>query len=414
MTYAGDTFECEEKQPDDQAMEALLADPEFEEARNELAEAFDRLEKDPTIRSPEHEGIFTYEDPVLANAALTARENGDAAVSPAAVVPGEELTSKMRWMLMGVKWMRARMRSDEYLKDLASISPKPPTKFGVKPFRIAVVGDAGFKGYAQDTVLKMMLQRHKESPFDIAIHLGDVYFAAGIKQMQRNFLVPFSALRNLNCPVYTLCGNHDLYYGAEAYRESLTLLNQPGRYFSIENDHWRVACLDTSLGAATIMGNDGRLDDGQIAWLQGLLELNDGKRLVFLSHHFIISGWDKPAESLRHQLADDVQNKLFAWYWGHEHRAAAYDPGEHSFYGASVGNGAFPDRWSKPSQTPTPVWYSNSRCKCFGARDYWPHGYAELEFQEDKLLETIHLEKGERLDSELTSAGAKRQIFPAK
>lgn len=200
--------------------------------------------------------------------------------------------------------------------------------------------------------------------------------------MSRNFLVPFSALRRSECPVYTLCGNHDLYYGAEAYLGAIKVLQQPGRYFAIENDHWRIACLDTSLAAARTLRNDGQLDEGQLNWLRKLMALRDGKRLVLMSHHFIISGWDSPAESLRRVLAEDARDKVFAWYWGHEHRAAAYDRQGHGFFGASVGNGAFPENWSLPSRlsrgagATTPVWFSKSRCTCFGGgSEYCPPGF---------------------------------------
>jgi calcineurin-like phosphoesterase family protein len=390
-----------------EAMSALAADG-FQDEVRELALAVDRLRADPALRSTDHNGVFTYEDPILANAALGARLHLAKAARSLSFQPGEELTSSVRWMLMGVRAFLSRHRFDPVLTDLASKTPQGPLKVAANPLRIAVVGDAGQAGYAQDRVLKMIGSRQREHSFDAVVHLGDVYFAAGVEEMTVNFLSPFAALRSPTCPVFTLCGNHDLYYGAMAYYHALRILGQPGRYFTIENDTWRIACLDTVLGAATFLRNDGHLDDGQWQWLQQLLALDDNKRLVLLSHHFIISGWDAPAATLRHRLSEAVKGKIFAWYWGHEHRAAVYDRGDHGFYGASLGNGAFPDDWSAPSRSPSPAWYSMSRCSCFGPSGYWPHGYAELEFHPDRIIEVIHLENGERLESELTDKGSTR------
>jgi DNA repair exonuclease SbcCD nuclease subunit len=107
--------------------------------------------------------------------------------------------------------------------------------------RIAVCGDAGFLGVAQDKVIRMILARHKEDPFDYVIHLGDVYFAGDVEEMALNFLSPFSRLTKKGIRLFTLVGNHDLYYGGTSFVFAMDMLQQPGRYFRIDSPHWRIA-----------------------------------------------------------------------------------------------------------------------------------------------------------------------------
>jgi hypothetical protein len=198
--------------------------------------------------------------------------------------------------------------------------------------------------------------------------------------------------------MYTLCGNHDLYHGPEAYLAALKVLRQPGRFFLIKTPHWRIAALDTSLGSARAARDDGKLDDTQFEWLKEQLADKRKGDLILMSHHFIISGWDTPAKSLRGQLAKLARDHVFAWYWGHEHRCACYDKGTWGFYGASVGNGAFLQEWTKPSDATMPATWSggDSRCSCSEITPdlYWPHGFLELELSKDKIEETYHLDDG--------------------
>jgi hypothetical protein len=117
---------------------------------------------------------------------------------------------------------------------------------------------------------------------------------------------------------------------------------------------------------------------------------------VLVSHHFIVSGWDEPSKPLARQLGKLARDGVFAWYWGHEHRCALYDRGSWGFYGASVGHGAFLEQFSAATRHVHPaVWHSGTvRCSCPGIQQntYWPHGFAELEFESDALIETMHLE----------------------
>jgi hypothetical protein len=119
-----------------------------------------------------------------------------------------------------------------------------------------------------------------------------------------------------------------------------------------------------------------------------------------MSHHFCISAWETPSEKLKPQIEDIFRNKVFAWYWGHEHRCATYGREGHGFYGACVGNGSFSEPWTVPSRSKSahPSWYADSRCEVHSQN--WPHGFLELELCTNSegeplpglVLESYHLE----------------------
>jgi hypothetical protein len=358
-------------------------------ARELLADAFRRLDENPGLRRLAPDGAIAYSDPVLSVAAMWC----SVAEQVGAAAAGDDLkkSSMWKWAIVGIQaWLN---RSDKGLKELAARTPKRSRRIDKESARIAVVGDAGYSGVAQQRVIFSIREIHERKPFDLVVHLGDIYFSAGEAEVLRHLLVPFSYI---DAPLVTLCGNHDLYHGPNGYLAALKLLKQEGRYFLIETPHWRIAALDTSLGAARILRDDGQLDKAQLDWLDEILLADSERPLILMSHHFMISGWDAPSEPLRAQLAQRVSNRVFAWYWGHEHRCACYDRGTWGFHGASVGNGAFLEPWSAPTRPRIiPLWYGKTtRCSCAGIRPntYFPHGFLELELAPHLLKETYYLE----------------------
>ncbi len=362
-----------------------------EEILAQLRKAKERLDNDPNLFSGDPEGVYTYEDPILALAAYLHQANaGISSKIGVAGAEGHELRNAAfwNWVRTGVRaWLT---RGDRSYTLLAGRTPRRSISLNKEKLRLAVVGDAGYRGLAQNNVIQDIRERHHSAPLDFIIHLGDVYFAGSGQEMLTNFLGPYM---NIGPPVLTLLGNHDLYFGAEAYDEALKVLKQPGRYFVIENPHWRIACLDTALAAEKLLRNEGLLDPAQLSWLDELAA--DRKPLILMSHHFVVSGWCAISKGLEGQLRKRLKNVL-AWYWGHEHSCATYDKKVVGFYGACVGNGAFLEVWKKPSRRPTPSWYATGRCSCYDARaKFWPHGYLELELQPGKILENFYLEAGE-------------------
>jgi len=363
------------------------------DAHQLLNDAYRRLKENPELRRVAPDGAVTYSDPILAIAASWSTIAEDIA---AASVEGDDLTesSMLRWAVTAVHaWIN---RGDKGMSELAACVPSGAIVIDKDVARIAIVGDAGYRGIPQQRVIFMIREAHERNPFDLIVHLGDVYFSAGEAEVLRHLLVPFSAI---DARLVTLCGNHDLYHGPDGYLSALKVLKQPGRFFLIKTPHWRIAALDTSFGSARALRNDGKLDATQLKWLNDLLAAKTKGDLILMSHHFILSGWDEPAQSLQRQLGKLVRDRVFAWYWGHEHRCACYDKGKWGFYGASIGNGAFLEQWSPPSRAETPAVWSGGdvRCSCDGIAPgtYWPHGFLELELRKGRVTETYHLDNGE-------------------
>jgi len=374
----------------------------------EIRRAKARQRRNPSLFSGDPEGFFTYDDPVLATMAYLYQSHiRMSSVLGIAGKNGENLRNDSYW-----KWAETAIRiwlsrNEKSYQTLMGMTPQELIEVDTEVMRIAVTGDAGFRGQAQANVIYDMRERHNTAPFDLLIHLGDIYFSGNSGEILDNFIAPFRSV----CPkVFTLPGNHDLYFGGDAFLSALEALKQPGRYFCVENTHWRIACLDTALPAETLRRNSGLLDKGQLAWLDKLLEIDDGKRTILMSHHFIISGWDKPSEGLRRQLATRLK-KIFAWYWGHEHGCATYDKKAAGFYGACVGNGAFLEVRRVRSRKPTPQWYAKGCCTCYANRsNFWPHGYLELELQPTRIVETYHLEGGKSHTRILDSASPVKSV----
>lgn len=381
------------RQPDED-WSSIEADISENDILEELHRAEERLKKNPSLFCGDPDGIFTYDDPVLAIAAYLDQANSMiASVVGIAGIEGEDLRNTAFWSWTKAAIYAWRSRGDSTYTMLAGRTPTAPIIVNNEVVRIAVVGDAGYRGQAQSNVLNSIRECHRVAPFDLLIHLGDVYFAGSGDEMLANFLGPF---RSVGPKVLTLVGNHDLYFGADAFSEALNVLRQPGRYFCVENPHWRVACLDTALAAEHLLRNTGLLDKGQILWLDGLLETGDHKKTILMSHHYIVSGWEKKnSAGLRRQLGARL-GKIFAWYWGHEHGCATYGKNVDGFYGACIGNGAFLELWSAPNRQPLPDWYAKGRCSCYDDRaKFWSHGYLELELQPTMIVERYHLEGGE-------------------
>jgi hypothetical protein len=119
------------------------------------------------------------------------------------------------------------------------------------------------------------------------------------------------------------------------------------------------------------------------------------------------------------KLLSQLQSRrIFAWYWGHEHRCVVYEAHPAwGMLGRCIGHSGFPefrkDAWGTvPAQ---PTWLrlpattdapaaevldgSNPYIKGHEA-EYGPHGYVTLEFENKKLTETVHLPDGTQVRSQ--------------
>jgi 3',5'-cyclic AMP phosphodiesterase CpdA len=188
-----------------------------------------------------------------------------------------------------------------------------------------------------------------------------------------------------------LCGNHDVYTGYANYAHVLDVLKQPGRYFAIRNPTWTILCLDTTSASETLTKNDGAVDDGQLDWLRGQLAASAPERTILITHHFITSDWDPTARRLAQAVPPLLRGPVAAWYWGHEHRLAAYGPSRYMERGACIGNAVFLEKFAPPHRRTST--FADDLCHCGDAgTKYWSHGFLELELTPTEIRERFRTE----------------------
>ncbi|HVE59859.1 MAG TPA: caspase family protein [Pyrinomonadaceae bacterium] len=172
----------------------------------------------------------------------------------------------------------------------------------------------------------------------VAIHLGDIYYAGTDHEVQNYFYQPWvDILKPAETGVLSLAlpGNHDLYAGGEPfYRliDQLAELNgideRPASYFCLRNDDWQLIGLDTALHDRLI-GGPTRLENSEVEWLREKMENSGGRRTILLSHHQLFSANDQfDGRSYNDPLYQQLKPflpQVDSWLWGHEHDLVIFD-----------------------------------------------------------------------------------------
>ncbi len=237
--------------------------------------------------------------------------------------------------------------------------------------------------------------------YDLVLHLGDVYYSGTQGEVKERFLDhwprPQSALsRALNA-------NHEMYTGGEGYfRVVLPAFTQPASYFALQNNHWILVGLDSAYA-------DHDLHGDQVAWLERIAASAGSRKMVVFSHHQPFSLLDSQGPKLVTKLGSLLsQRKIFAWYWGHEHRCVLYDA--HPAWGVlgrCIGHGGYPHFRDKLAHLPSdqPKWRRLETKNLVPgavildapnpfveghAEEYGAHGYLTLELDEARLNEVVH------------------------
>lgn len=175
------------------------------------------------------------------------------------------------------------------------------------------------------------------------IHLGDVYYSGWDAEYDDHFF-PFWPVRPDEAGKYgswSLNGNHDMYSGGHGYFDHLLAdprfaRQERSSYFSLENDYWQILGLDTAYNEFDLFGN-------QAKWVLETRSAQAQKKGVLLTHHQPYSGYEAAPDTILKLLAPALQKDLvLAWFWGHEHRCAFYDPRNHIQYGRCIGHGGVP------------------------------------------------------------------------
>jgi hypothetical protein len=107
-------------------------------------------------------------------------------------------------------------------------------------------------------------------------------------------------------------------------------------YFCLENDYWQILALDTAYDEFDLHGN-------QAEWVLRTRSAAPTKRGILLSHHQPFSSYESVPDTILTRLRGTLERDLIlAWFWGHEHRCAFYQPQNHIQYGRCIGHGGVP------------------------------------------------------------------------
>lgn len=234
-------------------------------------------------------------------------------------------------------------------------------------------------GTGEETAKRVMRQIAIAHPTH-AIHLGDVYYSGTEKEIQRRFhdIIAAEGPPATSCKYLALNSNHEMYSGGHAYFE-LTLLQRFGQeasYFNLKNAHWQLIGLDSGY-------EDHGLQDPQDEWLAAQLQ-TAGTKNILLTHHQLFSPYEKRAFDRKlHDKVGPLLTRVFAWFWGHEHKAIVFDQHQ-GIRARCIGHGAIPEHVPYGAKTfPVPVRAMDERPS--PGTSEGTHGFALLKFNGSAL-----------------------------
>jgi hypothetical protein len=219
--------------------------------------------------------------------------------------------------------------------------------------RLALIGDWGV---GDDVAINVLKQVAAQKP-DVLIHLGDIYYAGTHHEAKVNFLdICRSVLGNI--PLYTLCGNHDMYSGGSGYYWLLDQIGQRSSYFCLQNADWMFLAMDTGFhdnnpfNVATnmteLVSQDGW---SEASWHLNQISSAGARRIVLLSHHQLFSPFSSVGSVKEtpfaynpnlYQVFSGILPKVEWWFWGHEHTLGIFPEYMNLKRGRCIGASAVP------------------------------------------------------------------------
>ena len=214
-------------------------------------------------------------------------------------------------------------------------APEAPDPIGTgSRLRIAMMADWGTGLYGAPVCARSIQQ--DPGHLDLMVHLGDIYYSGTVGEVRTRFLNVWPVRADA---ISRACNaNHEMYTGGEGYfKVLLPAFGQAASYFALQNDHWVLVGLDSAYEDHDFAGN-------QAAWLETIVQRAGDRKVVVFSHHQPYSLFDSQGPKLVSKLARLLSaRRLFAWYWGHEHRCVLYD--QHpawGLHGRCIGHGGYP------------------------------------------------------------------------
>jgi len=214
--------------------------------------------------------------------------------------------------------------------------PVPDSIGDGESMRVGLVSDWGTGLYGAPAIAASITADPK--PFDMLLHLGDVYYSGTKDEAQHNFLDAWP--KRPEALQRTLNGNHEMYTGGDGYfNVMLPAFKQGSSCCAIANNHWLLLGLDSAYV-------DHELTPDQQPWVNQLVAQAKaaGKKVLLFSHHQPYSLLDSQGPNLVAPLSSVLATgQIHAWYWGHEHRCVVYDA--HPTWGVlgrCIGHGGYP------------------------------------------------------------------------
>lgn len=216
--------------------------------------------------------------------------------------------------------------------------------------KLAIFGDWGT---GQNAAINLLQEIKKLAP-DVLIHLGDVYYSGTLTEQQNNFLDICRGIFGTSVPIYSLCGNHDMYSGGNGYYWLVDQLGQQASYFCLQNSNWQFLAMDTGhsdTNPFTVTTNMAALNSSELLWHLNFMQQSGNRKTVVLSHHQLFSPFgcvgtiSGQAYAYNPYLLEGLQSVLAQlewWFWGHEHSLAIYDPYMDLKRGRCIGCSAVP------------------------------------------------------------------------
>ncbi len=274
--------------------------------------------------------------------------------------------------------------------------------------RVAMFGDWGSGLYGAPVCARSI--EDDADGFHLIVHLADIYYSGLRREVEKRFLAFWPEVDG--AVNRALFGNHEMYCGGRGYfKDVIPAFEQDASYFAIQNDFWTLVGLDTGY-------KDHQLAGDQVSWLNGILAQAEDRKVILLSHHQPFSLLGSQGPKLVRDLGPVLESRrIFAWYWGHEHRCVLHDPHPlWGFQGRCMGHGGFPQFRDDLGEIPSsPQWKRlNAKNLVPGGKildgpnvhipghenEYNPHGYLALEFDDQHLVELVYDADGTLLNEQ--------------
>lgn len=279
---------------------------------------------------------------------------------------------------------------------------------GKNDVRMAILGDWGTNLYGAPRCAQSILDTRPL--YDVVLHLGDVYYAGDVEEVKERFLDPWPKVPGARS--LALNSNHEMYSGGAGYFDlTLPAFGQRSSYFAYQTDHFVLVGLDTGYDEYGLAGN-------QDGWLESIVNNAGDRKVVLFSHHQPFSLYESKIMRPQSRLGALLSSqRIFAWYWGHEHRCVVYDKHPRwDVLGRCIGHSGYPyfrqdlarypltrvnsdgSAWHQLGLTNgTPGGYILDGQNYDVAQSptrYGPHGYASIELSGPHLVERIHAADG--------------------